>query len=59
MGSPNPSGIGIRFDFLFPLSIGRVTSKYMRIRYEDEESKIRPHPALLSCLIGIRVMIRV
>jgi len=47
---PNPSGEGMRFDFSFPLSIGRVTCKYMRVGYGDEEGKTRPHPTPLSCL---------
>jgi len=50
-GYPNPSGTGMRFNFSSPLGIGRVTSKYMRIRYEDGEGKTRHHPAPLPCLV--------
>jgi hypothetical protein len=40
---PNPSGKGMRFGFSSPLGMGRVTDKYMRIRYGDGEGKTRPH----------------
>jgi len=49
-GYPNPSGIGMRFDFSSPMGIGRVTGNYMRIGYGDREGKTRPHPASLPCL---------
>ena len=47
-GYPNPSRTG--FNFSSPLGMGRVTCKYMRIRYGDRKYKIHPHPAPLSCL---------
>jgi len=50
MRYPNPSETGIRFNFLAPLSMGRVTDKYMRIGDGDGEGKIRPLPAPLSYL---------
>ena len=40
---PNMSGTGMRFDFSFPLGMGRVTGKYMGVGYEDREGKTRPH----------------
>jgi len=49
-GYPNPSGTGMRFNFSSPLGMGRVTSMYMRIGYEDGEGKTRPHLAPLPCL---------
>ncbi|KEH18843.1 hypothetical protein MTR_8g028915 [Medicago truncatula] len=36
-GYPNPSGTGMRFNFSSPLSMDRVTDKYMRIMYGDGE----------------------
>ena len=47
---PNPSGKGMWFTFLSPFSMGRVTDKYIRIRYGDRKYKTRPHPAPLPCL---------
>jgi len=45
---PEPVGDGDRVQFLIPpLGMGRVTSKYMRIRYEDEKCKIRPYPIVM------------
>jgi len=35
-GYPNPSGTGMKFNFPSMLSMGRVTSKYMRVGYRDE-----------------------
>ena len=55
MGSPNPLGTGMGFDFSSPLVMGRVTGKYMRIGYGDGEGKTRPHPAPLPCLLAIIV----
>lgn len=34
----------MRFDFASPLDMGRITSKYMRVEYEDVEDKTCPHP---------------
>jgi len=50
-GYPNTSGMGMEFNFSFPLGMGRVTDKYMRNEYRDEKYKTRPHPASLPCLI--------
>jgi len=50
-GYPNPLGTGMGFNFSSPLGLSRVTSKYMRIKYRDEECKTHPHPAPLPCLI--------
>jgi len=49
-GYPNPPGMGMRFNFSSPLGMGRIMGKYIRIRYEDGECKIRHHPAPLQCL---------
>lgn len=43
-GIPNLSGMETRFDISSPLGMGRVTSKYMAIRYGDGEGKICPYP---------------
>ena len=50
MGIPEPVGDEMWFNFSSSLGMGRVTGKYMRIRYEDGECKTRPHPAPLPCL---------
>lgn len=50
-GYPNPSGMGMRFDFSFPLNMGRVNGKYLRVGYGDEKGDTRPHHAPLSCLV--------
>jgi len=47
-GYPNPSGTGID-DFSFPLGMGMVTSKYMKVGNGDGEGKTHPHPAPLPC----------
>jgi len=36
-GYPNPSEMEMGFTFSFPLNMGRVTDKYIRIGYGDEE----------------------
>ena len=41
----------MRFNFSSPLGKSKVPGKYMRIGYEDEKCKTRPHPAPLSCLL--------
>lgn len=41
----------------FSLDIGRISDKYMRVEYEDEECKTRPHPATLPCLIILLVFV--
>ncbi|RHN39664.1 hypothetical protein MtrunA17_Chr8g0346271 [Medicago truncatula] len=51
MGSPNPSGTWMWFDFLSSLDVGKVTGKYMRTGYGDGEGKTRPLPAPLPCLV--------
>jgi len=38
-GYPKSSGMGMRFNFSSPLSMGRVTGKYLRIGYGDGEGK--------------------
>jgi len=50
-GYPNPSGTEMKFNFSSPLSMGKVTDKYIRIEYEDGEYKTRPHPTPMSCLL--------
>jgi len=40
----------MRFNFSSPLGMGRVTGKYIRIGYGDEEGKTCPHSAPLPCL---------
>jgi len=50
IGYPNPLGTGMRFHFLSPLDMGRVTGKYIGIGDEDGEGKTRPHLTPLSCL---------
>jgi len=47
-GYPNPSGTGMRLYFSSPVGMGRVTGKYMRVRYGDEEGKTRPHPRSIA-----------
>jgi len=47
---PKPSGTKIRFDFSFPLGMGKITGKYMRLGYGGREGKTCPHPAPLPCL---------
>jgi len=39
MEYPNLSGTGMRFDFSSLLEMGRVTYKYLRVRYADGEGK--------------------
>jgi len=41
---PNPLETGMRFNFSFPLNMGRITCKYMRVENEDEEGKTLVHP---------------
>ena len=43
-GYPNPSKTWMRFDFLFPLRMGKVAGKYMVVGYGDGEGKTYPHP---------------
>ena len=50
-GNSNSSETGMRFDFASPLSMGRVTDKYVRVGYGNGEGKICPHSTSLSCLI--------
>jgi len=50
-GDPNPSKMGMRFDFTSTLGMGRVTGKYLRVGYGDGEGETRPHPALFPCLL--------
>jgi len=50
-GYSHPSGTIMRFNFSSSLGTGRVMNKYMRIGYEDEECKTRPHLAPLPCLM--------
>jgi len=52
MGSPNPSGIGMRFNFSSPLDMGRVTGKYVRIGYGDGEGKTCPPPRPIAMPIN-------
>jgi hypothetical protein len=52
-GYPNPSETGMRYDFSSPLDMGRVTGKYMRVRYGDGEGKTCPHSAPLPCLVPV------
>jgi len=49
-GYPNPSRMGMGFNFSSSLDMGRVTGKYIRIGYGDEECKTRPHLTPLPCL---------
>jgi len=51
-GYPNPLGIGMRFNFSSSLGMGRVMSKYMRVRDGDDDDKTRLHPTPMSCLEG-------
>ena len=44
LGYPNPSEMGMRFDSLSPLGMGKVAGKYMIVGYEDGEGKTCPHP---------------
>jgi len=41
------SETGMGLNFSSQMNMDRVTGKYTRVGYENEESKIRPHPALL------------
>jgi len=54
---PNPLGTGVVFNFSSPLSMGRVTGKYMGVGDEDGENKTRSHLAPLPCLHGGRQLL--
>jgi len=41
-------------NFASPLDMGRITGKYMRVKYGDREDKICHQPAILSCLTWTR-----
>ena len=47
---PKPIGDADEIQFLIPLGMGRVMSKYMGVENGDGEGKTRPHPAPLPCL---------
>jgi len=38
----------MRLYFSSPVGMGRVTGKYMRVRYGDGEGKTRPHPRSIA-----------
>jgi len=42
-GYPNPSKTGMRFNFFFPLDMGRAAGIYMVVGYGDGEGKTCPH----------------
>ncbi|AES77434.1 hypothetical protein MTR_7g010570 [Medicago truncatula] len=46
-GIPEPVGDGDEVQFLIPVGYGRVTGKYMRIRYGTEN--VKPVPTLPHC----------
>jgi len=52
---PNPLGTGLRFNFLSPLDMDRVTGKYMGVGDEDGKAKhVSTPPHCHAYLHGLR-----